>query len=117
MSDLLMRTAEHITALQNEVYRQNAVIDNQAKALGHWHRKSDQDAGEIARYRAALERVRQGYVNILEMRKLTADVWGTRNGYGGRYGALTREEVEGVIREIETALRPDHTPAADTEAL
>lgn len=102
---------------ENEMHRLNAVIENQAKALGHWRQKSDQDAGEIARYRAALERLRQGYRNILEFRKLSSAQWGDRDGYGGRYGALTREEIEGVIAEIETALVPEHAPAADKRTL
>lgn len=60
----------------------------------------------ITRLEGALRRVRQGYQNILEFRQLTADVWGTRDGYGGRYGALTREEIDGVLTEIDAALAP-----------
>lgn len=56
-----------------------------------------------ARLDAQLLRCRQGLRNILEFRKLTSDVWGTRDGYGGRYGALTREELESVIAEIDAA--------------
>ena len=53
---------------------------------------------------AALQRNRQGYKNILELRKLDSAKWGQADGYGGRYGALTREEIEGVIAEIDAAL-------------
>lgn len=58
----------------------------------------------IDRLKAALLRNRQGYVNILEMRKLSSEQWGQRDGYGGRYGALTREEIETVIAKIDEAL-------------
>lgn len=58
-------------------------------------------ADELRKAVNALRRNRQGYANILEFRQLTANVWGTRNGYGGRYGALTREEIEAVIAEID----------------
>jgi hypothetical protein len=58
----------------------------------------------IDRLKAALLRNRQGYVNILEMRKLSSEQWGQRDGYGGRYGALTREEIETVIAQIDEAL-------------
>ncbi|MEN6602121.1 MAG: hypothetical protein ABFD86_06865, partial [Bryobacteraceae bacterium] len=46
---------------------------------------------ENAGLRATLKRNRQGMQNILEFRKIAAN---------DRYGALTREEVEGVIAEI-----------------
>ncbi len=52
----------------------------------------------------ALRRNRQGYMNILEFRKLDSEKWGQRDGYGGRYGALTREEIETVVAEIDAAL-------------
>lgn len=58
----------------------------------------------VKRLESALIRNRQGYLNILEMRKLSSEQWGERNGYGGRYGALTREEIEAVIAEIDEAL-------------
>jgi hypothetical protein len=57
-----------------------------------------------SRLEAQLIRNRQGLVNILEMRKLDTRIWGDRHGYGGRYGALTREEIEGVIADIDKAL-------------
>jgi hypothetical protein len=38
------------------------------------------------------------------MRKLDSEKWGQRDGYGGRYGALTREEIEAVIADIDAAL-------------
>ena len=38
------------------------------------------------------------------MRKLDSERWGQRDGYGGRYGALTREEIEDVIAGIDEAL-------------
>ena len=47
-----------------------------------------------ARMKESLLRVRQGYCNIKELRKISGD----------RYGALTREEIEGVIQEIDKAL-------------
>jgi predicted RNase H-like nuclease (RuvC/YqgF family) len=46
--------------------------------------------------RAQLERNRQGYLNILEFRKIA--------GSGARYGALSRDELEEVIRQIDAAL-------------
>lgn len=52
----------------------------------------------------ALVRNRQGYLNILEMRQLSGEQWGQRDGYGGRYGALTREEIESVITGVDEAL-------------
>lgn len=58
---------------------------------------------EVERLRSALERCRQGQRNILEFRKLES----------GRYGALTREEIETVIAEIDVALA---TPAATPPA-
>jgi len=63
-----------------------------------------EQAPRITELENALLRVRQGYYNILEMRKLTSEKWGQADGYGGRYGALTREEIEGVIAEIDGAL-------------
>ena len=53
-----------------------------------------QSEAKLESYRLALERVRQGLQNILEVRRLQ----------NGRYGNLTREEVEGVIQEITTVL-------------
>jgi hypothetical protein len=53
---------------------------------------------------AQLKRNRQGLLNILEMRKLDSDKWGQRDGYGGRYGALTRQEIEDVIAQMDEAL-------------
>ncbi len=67
-------------------------------------REIDALRAENQALRAALSRVRQGYLNILEMRKLSGDQWGQRDGYGGRYGALTREEIEGVMADIDAAL-------------
>jgi hypothetical protein len=58
----------------------------------------------MSKLRAALLRNRQGCLNILEFRKLDSERWGQREGYGGRYGALTREEIEAVIAEIDAAL-------------
>jgi hypothetical protein len=46
----------------------------------------------------ALRRVRQGYRNILEVRKLSGVE---------RYGALTHEEIDGVIGEIDAALNAE----------
>lgn len=51
------------------------------------------------RLREVLERNRQGYRNLLEFRRLS----------GGRYGALTREELEQTITEIDTALAETRT--------
>lgn len=51
-------------------------------------------AWRIERLTDALRSNREGYLNILEVRKLAS----------GRYGALTREEVEQVIAEIDGAL-------------
>lgn len=66
------------------------------------------DMAEVIDYalgaEAQLKRNRQSLVNILEMRKLDSEKWGQRDGYGGRYGALTREEIEGVIAQIDEAL-------------
>jgi len=50
----------------------------------------------MSKMRTQLLRNRQGCVNILEMRKL--------NGCGERYGALTRQEIEAVIVDIDAAL-------------
>lgn len=52
---------------------------------------------------AALRRVRLGYQNILEFRKLGGEL-AQRDGFAGRYGALTREEIEGVIAEVDAAI-------------
>lgn len=52
------------------------------------------------RLEAALLRNRKGYLNILEMRKLSL----TPLFAEGRYGALTREEIEAVVAEIDKAL-------------
>jgi hypothetical protein len=65
---------------------------------------------EAARLREVLLSNRQGYVNILERRKLSSEKWGQRDGcYRGRYGALTREEIEGVIARIDDVLHPPPT--------
>jgi hypothetical protein len=50
---------------------------------------------ERQRMQEALKRVRQGYQNILAFRHIAGS---------DRYGALTREEVEGVIAEVDIAL-------------
>lgn len=63
-------------------------------------------AARVAELEAALGRVRQGYQNILEFRKLGGE-WGQRDGFAVRYGALTREEVECVIAEIDAVLRAE----------
>jgi phenylpyruvate tautomerase PptA (4-oxalocrotonate tautomerase family) len=65
---------------------------------------AEQQAELVKELVEALLRNRQGYVNILEMRKLSSEQRGQRDGYGGRYGALTREEIEAVIAEIDEAL-------------
>jgi hypothetical protein len=57
---------------------------------------------ECLQYRAALMRHRQGMFNILELRKIA----GTE-----RYGALTREEIEGVISDIDALLIPEASEA------
>ncbi len=49
----------------------------------------------------ALRRVRQGYMNILEFRQLDSERWGQRDGYGGRYGALTEDEIREAIAPID----------------
>lgn len=54
--------------------------------------------------RVALERNRQGLLNLLELRKLAGE------GYGDRYGALTREEIETAIAGIDSALSTMGTP-------
>ena len=69
-------------------------------------------AADNQRLREALKRNRQGYQNILESRQITSGAWG--NGYGERYGALTREELEEVISGIKSALAA--TPADFLEA-
>lgn len=48
----------------------------------------------IAELEAALNRVRLGYTNIIELRKLP----------NGRYGNLTSDEIWEVITEIDAAL-------------
>lgn len=58
----------------------------------------------IANLETQLKRNRQGLMNILEFRQLAAVTWGQRDGYGGRYGALTREEIEWAIADIDRAL-------------
>ncbi len=70
----------------------------------------------VATLREALLRNRQGYLNILEMRKLSSEKWGERDGYGGRYGALTREEIEGVIADIDAALAITEPTGKTSEA-
>lgn len=45
--------------------------------------------------RAQLRRIRKGYLNIIEFRRLA---------FHDRYGALTREEIEAVIAEIDATL-------------
>jgi uncharacterized small protein (DUF1192 family) len=60
---------------------------------------------DTARLRLALERNRQGLLNILEFRQLDGKAWGQRDGYGGRYGALTRDEIEVSVAEIDAALK------------
>lgn len=94
----------------NEVARLRRIIENQAAALNYWRRVYDQDAN---RYRTALMRVRQGYANILEFRKLANS---------DRYGALTRDEIKAVLAEVDTALNPFdcvlfEPPVNDKEAL
>ncbi len=66
---------------------------------------------------AALVRNRRGYQNLLEFRKLDSEKWGQRDGYGGRYGALTRDEIDAVISEIDTALLDGPKPVTELAAL
>jgi hypothetical protein len=54
---------------------------------------------ELGRAYEALRRHRQGMLNILEFRKLNS----------GRYGALTREEIEETISEIDSVLSQHST--------
>ena len=63
------------------------------EVLDSLKRERDAAREDGARLRAALERNRQGMQNILEFRKVSND----------RYGDLTREEIEGVIAEIDAA--------------
>src|ERR1700733_8964772 len=51
---------------------------------------AEDPVARIAVLEAALRKVRQGYRNILEVRKLSG------GDFGGRYGALTREEIDEV---------------------
>jgi len=53
------------------------------------------------RLEAQLIRNSQGLLNILELRKLSRQVWG---GPDVRYGALTRDEIESAISENQEAL-------------
>jgi hypothetical protein len=64
----------------------------------------ERQSARLACLTEALRRNREGYVNILEFRKLAGEQWGQRNGFGGRYGALTREEIETEIAEIDKVL-------------
>ena len=73
--------------------------------------RADLAAAQVELLRGALERNRQGYANILENRELKADVWGTRNGYGSRFGALTREEIEKELSSIDASLAATPAPA------
>lgn len=87
------RLAEVQQARENE----NVAFNEQQQALREVFKERDT-------YARLLKELRQGYQNILEFRKLNSEKWGMRDGYGGRYGALTREELEGVIVKIDAAL-------------
>lgn len=43
--------------LDNEVQRLRGAVDAQDKALMHWRREADKDAGKIARYERALRTI------------------------------------------------------------
>ena len=60
--------------------------------------------GAVRELVEALCRHRQGMSNILEFRKLDSEKWGQRDGYGGRCGALTRQEIDDSIGNIDKAL-------------
>ena len=91
---------------------ENAALREHASTDG-WTRvrisavQADQDElsrlqAENAKLRAALARVRQGYLNILDLRVQRID---------GR-AHLTREEITEELQRVEAALRPpDATPA------
>jgi len=97
---------ERLTARVAELEAENDVMGLrivEERERSYFNRCHQLEA-ENAVMRTALGRNRQGYLNILEMRKLSSEQWGSRDGYGGRYGALTREEIEAVIADIEAAL-------------
>lgn len=70
--------------------------------LEEYSTRLKEEFNRIDRLMAALTRTRQGYLNILEMRKLSGVQFGD---LCARYGALTREEIEAVIAEIDEALK------------
>jgi len=48
------------TRADNEIARRDAIIASQAAALNEWRRKSDEDAGRLKRYHAALFEIAHG---------------------------------------------------------
>lgn len=71
--------------------------DEVAQARIDWEKRALEAEQSHARLEKALGRCRQGYQNILEFRRLP-------HPHLGRYGALTREELEQSIAEIDAAL-------------
>lgn len=90
LRDALDATVGHITNL--EPSRDEALA--MAEAALSTPAPPDPRAAKLAIMREALERARQGWRNIIEMRRMT----------NGRYGNLTKEEIFESIMEIESAL-------------
>ena len=95
-----------VDALKRERDEHRKVRMEHHDAIVNGYAKLDRLERENAAMREALNRNRQGLRSILEFRKLAAARWGSRDGYGGRYGALTREEIESAIIDIDVALQP-----------
>lgn len=71
---------------------QSRMLAEIAYQLAVWNEREG-TAGRIRKLEDQLKRNRQGLCNLLEFRKID-----------GRYGALTREEIETVIAQIDNAL-------------
>jgi hypothetical protein len=97
MNQLTEKTIEHLrqelAGAEVESKAKNALLDSYNTLLIAEREKCQ-------RLRDALLRNRQGMRNILEFRKLARTYFSNPD----RYGALTREEIEGTIAEIDAAL-------------
>jgi hypothetical protein len=91
---------DRLTELENESERRRGVIESQANALAEWRRKSDEDAGRLARYQTALTEISGRQVGLGE------DAYIAFNHVKDRARAELGTEATGRAAGLGAATRP-----------
>lgn len=92
-NDILI-AQEALRIARDEIARLREELDNCSEVLSESVDDIDELRADVRKLREALERKNQGLRNILEFRRLE----------NGRYGNLTKHEIECAIAEADVAL-------------